>query len=197
MIWKTSCEHWHLQTPRKLFGFYRTEDKFWPDFADIKHDYTQEFYRSYSSFISQCPRTGKFRVVCIYICHNSQFLYAYLNTTQNKVHITDVTHHQKMLITKQEVTWYCSKLHSVSQTCSNNRMSSINFCVNTLRPRQNGHNFPDDIFKCIFLNESICISLKIWLHSFPKFRINNNPALVQIMAWHRPGDKPLSEPMMV
>ena len=24
--------------------------------------------------------------------------------------------------------------------------------INTLRPRQNGHRFPDDIFKCIFLN---------------------------------------------
>ena len=27
--------------------------------------------------------------------------------------------------------------------------------VNILRPRQNGRNFPDDIFKCIFLNENI------------------------------------------
>ena len=31
----------------------------------------------------------------------------------------------------------------------------------------------------------------------PKCPINNKPALVQIMAWCRPGDKPLSEPMMV
>ena len=31
----------------------------------------------------------------------------------------------------------------------------------------------------------------------PKGRINNIPALGQIMAWRRPGDKPLSEPMMV
>ena len=31
----------------------------------------------------------------------------------------------------------------------------------------------------------------------PKGPINNTPALVQIMAWRRPGDKPLSEPMMV
>ena len=27
--------------------------------------------------------------------------------------------------------------------------------------------------------------------------INNIPALVQIMAWRRPGDKPFAEPMMV
>ena len=26
--------------------------------------------------------------------------------------------------------------------------------------------------------------------------INKIPLLVQIMAWHRPGDKPLSQPMM-
>ena len=31
----------------------------------------------------------------------------------------------------------------------------------------------------------------------PKFPVNNIPALVQIMAWRRPGDKPLSEPTMV
>ena len=47
----------HQQTPQKLLGFYWTEEGFWPDFADIKHDYTQEFYLSYSSFISKCPRT--------------------------------------------------------------------------------------------------------------------------------------------
>ena len=38
------------QTQRNLLGFYRTEEGFCPDFADIKPDYTQEFYRSYSSF---------------------------------------------------------------------------------------------------------------------------------------------------
>ena len=31
----------------------------------------------------------------------------------------------------------------------------------------------------------------------PKGPINNIPSLVQIMAWRRTGDKPLSEPMMV
>ena len=52
------------QTPRKLLGFHRIEDRFWPDFTDIKHDYTQKFYRSYSSFISHCLRTGKFCGIC-------------------------------------------------------------------------------------------------------------------------------------
>ena len=69
--------------------------------------------------------------------------------------------------------------------------------VNTLRPRQNGRHFADDIFKCIVLNENVSISIKFSLKFVPKGPINNIPALVQIMAWRRPGDKPLSEPMMV
>ena len=54
-----------------------------------------------------------------------------------------------------------------------------------------------DIFKCILLNENVGIPIKISLKFVPKSRMNNNPALVQIMAWRWPGDKPLSEPMMV
>ena len=69
--------------------------------------------------------------------------------------------------------------------------------LNTLRPRQNGRRFADDTFKRIFLNENVRISSKISLKFVPKGLIDNNPALVQIMAWRRPGDKPLSEPMMV
>ena len=69
--------------------------------------------------------------------------------------------------------------------------------LNTLRLRENGCSFQDDIFKCIFLNENVWNSIKISLKFVPKGPINNIPALVQIMAWCRPGDKPLSEPMMV
>ena len=69
--------------------------------------------------------------------------------------------------------------------------------INTLRPRQNGRHFPDDIFKCIFLNESVWISINISLMFVLGGPINDIPALVQVMAWRRPGDKPLSEPMMI
>ena len=65
---------------------------------------------------------------------------------------------------------------------------------NTLRPRQNGRHYPDDTLKCIFLYENVQISIKISLKFVPKGQVDNNPALVQIMAWHRIGDKPLSEP---
>ena len=67
---------------------------------------------------------------------------------------------------------------------------------NSLRPRLNWRSFAD-IFKCIFLNENVWISIKISLKFVPKGTINNNPALVQIMAWRRPGHKPISETMMV
>ena len=76
-------------------------------------------------------------------------------------------------------------------------MSRLLTWINTLRPRQNGRRFADDTFKRIFLNENVRISIKISLKFVPKGPINNIPALVQIMAWRRSGDKPLSEPVMV
>ena len=69
--------------------------------------------------------------------------------------------------------------------------------VNTLRPRQNGSHFPDDIFKRIFLNQNVQIPINISLEFVPNGPINNIPALVQIMACRRRGDKPLSETMLV
>ena len=47
------------------------------------------------------------------------------------------------------------------------------------------------------MNENVRISINISLKFVPKGLINNIPALIQIMAWRRPGDKPLSEPMVV
>ena len=69
--------------------------------------------------------------------------------------------------------------------------------LNTLRARQNGRHFADDMFKCIFLNENVWILIEISLKFVPRGSINNNQTLFQILAWRHPGDKPLSEPMMV
>ena len=69
--------------------------------------------------------------------------------------------------------------------------------VRSLRLRQNRRHFAVDISKCIFLNEDVRISLKIWLKIVPKVWINDIPALVQIIAWRRSSDKPLSEPVIV
>ena len=93
------------------------------------------------------------------------------------------SHHQRcqpLLILLNHYSFWCCKspyLHIEAET--------------------NGGHFPDGIFKCIFLNENVLISIKISLKFVPKGPINNIPVLVQIMAWRRPGDKPLSEPRMV
>ena len=79
-------------------------------------------------------------------------------------------------------------------TCSKKKNT---YLFKTLRLRQNEPNFPDGIFKWMFLIENVWISIKMPLKFVPKGPINNIPALVQVMAWGRPGDKPLSEPMLV
>ena len=68
---------------------------------------------------------------------------------------------------------------------------------NSSPPRPNGRHFTGGIFKCIFLNglKKALILIKISLKSIANGPISNIPASVHIMAWHRPGDKPLSEPM--
>ena len=80
----------------------------------------------------------------------------------------------------------------ISKLCLNSTV-----IVNTLRPRQDGRHFPDDILKWIFLNENLWISLKILLKFVPRVLINNISTLVQMMIWRRLDNTPLSEPMMV
>ena len=77
-------------------------------------------------------------------------------------------------------------------------ISSQNLCgYHNQDSFQNGCHLPDNVFKCIFLNENVQISIEISLKFVPNGSINNIPSLVQIMAWRRPGDKPLPEPMIV
>ena len=92
-------------------------------------------------------------------------------------------------------------IHSVLTHVYNNSYP-MNACwslsgFNSVKPRQNGRCFTYDTFKCIFFNENVKIAIKISLKFVSKGPIHNISALVQIMAWRRPGDKPLSEPMMV
>ena len=67
--------------------------------------------------------------------------------------------------------WGRNKMATISQTTLSNPLSWMKICE----------------FRFRFLE----------LKFVTKGPINNTPALVQIMAWRRPGDKPLSEPMMV
>ena len=68
--------------------------------------------------------------------------------------------------------------------------------VNSSPSGQNGCNFANDIFRCIFLNEKFCVLIKVSRKFILNGPIDNNPTLVQIMAWRQIGDKPLFEPML-
>ena len=67
---------------------------------------------------------------------------------------------------------------------------------NSSSPGLNGHHFTDNICRSIFVNEKIWILIKNWLKFVPKGPIDNDTALVQIMAWRQIGDKPLSKLML-
>ena len=114
-----------------------------------------------------------------------------------------LTQHQRGVVafTRDPFHRKYSKISSVTQMSFNivylSLMPPRGQWVNTLRPRHNGRHFADDIFKCILLNENVWITINNSLKFVPSGPINNIAALFQIMAWRRPGDKPLSEPMMV
>ena len=63
--------------------------------------------------------------------------------------------------------------------------------LSTFRQRQNGCHFADNILK-FMLNENDCILTQILL-KFHWGLFENMPALIQAMAWHLTGDKPLPE----
>ena len=82
------------------------------------------------------------------------------------------------------------QLHNCNCMDRINRVKMGSYCIfiathtiHMLIHRPCGQNFADDIFKCIFLNENVWISIAISLKFIPKGQINNIPALVHIMAW--------------
>ena len=119
--------------------------------------------------------------------HNLKFCYHWTNTVFAKWWQNTLIIWPNSIINLYIYLFYSKRYVSVTYGVT----------VNTLRPRQNGRHFADDTFKCLFLNENIWIPIKISLKIVPKGSINNIPALVQIMAWRLPGDKPLSEPMLI
>ena len=54
----------------------------------------------------------------------------------------------------------------------------------------------DDNFKCVLFNENYRIPIRISLKFVPKSAIDNKPALAEVMAWCRRGNRPLLEPVL-
>ena len=106
--------------------------------------------------------------------------------TGNRLCLPDSIHQSN--VTHWPVLWHIGQDYVIIGVYAN---------LNTLRSRRNDRLFADDTFKRIFLNENIGISIKISLTLVPKGLINNILVLVLTIAWRWPGDKPLSEPMMV
>ena len=114
-------------------------------------------------------------------------------------HLGLVTLYCVLEITKLLKLQHCIWLKNVltcKAFCKQISEHEPNHRLNTLRPRQNGGHFKDDIFKYIFLNKNVWIFVKMALKFVPKGPINTISALVQIMAWRRPSEKPLSETIM-
>ena len=86
---------------------------------------------------------------------------------------------------------HCSPWSELGRHCMC-RCQRADYWFNWLRPRHNNQQFV-----CIFFNENIWISINISQKFIHEGQTNNIQALVQIMAWCRPGDRPLADPMIV
>ena len=87
-----------------------------------------------------------------------------------------------------DVTW---RVKIAAQTTDKADISPLGF--NTLRLRQNDRHYADEILTLIFLYENRFILIPFSLKFVPMGPFSNNPALVNIMAWCRIGDRPLFE----
>ena len=64
--------------------------------------------------------------------------------------------HKIAIISHPSVASFTKEVNSWLAKCPLKTKGCLTPLVNTLRPRQNGCHFPDDIFKCILLNENVC-----------------------------------------
>ena len=85
-------------------------------------------------------------------------------------------------ISNQDTTLFIHKNAYVNIFCEMAAILSGGWSVSTLRPRRNGQHFADDIYKHIFFNEDVWISIKISLTFVPKgpiYNIYNIPAYMR------------------
>ena len=83
---------------------------------------------------------------------------AWMNGWANKREADNLRRHRA----HYHVTVMLCSSSAVNIWCVMSRISRVNliWLLSTLRPRQNGRHFPDDIFECIFLNENVWIPIK-------------------------------------
>ena len=92
--------------------------------------------------------------------------------------------HQMLLTEKSDLVQVLAQLQTGDKPLpelTRTQHTDMHICIkliNSSPPGKNGHHFADDIFRCIFVNEKICILIKISPKFVPKGPIDNNPALV-------------------
>ena len=115
-------------------------------------------------------------------------------------HVVSISHSYLTILVMRLIFWDCSQWWHINWIIRNKfqwKFQCKKKYFSSLRLRQNGRHFAGNTFKCIFFNENVRILINVSMKFVPKGPIDNIPALVLIMAWRRPGDKTLSEPMMV
>ena len=146
--------------------------------------YTVRKFNNNSSYLSHqvIPHRQTYFPKHVHCCMFLAFTREALNSSPNRSHVT--------------MDFICTGINNYGFTFAEYSFLSNEtvHCLHTMRPRQNGRHFSDYLFKCIFLNDRLWISIKIPLKLVSKGPVDNIPTLVLITAWCRPGGKPLSEP---
>ena len=97
-------------------------------------------------------------------------------------------------ITTVNIQMNGNECQKIGYATSRARNHNLLFCK--INPAQYGHHFAEVIFRYVFANEKFRILIKISLKFVPNGPIDNNAALVSIVACRRMGVKKLSEPML-
>ena len=132
------------------------------------------------------------KLLCYHASHVSMIDLYQLNLIQYKLNIDDCQgwFHIFGLI---RPVWYCSR--SKQLLITEYERSYDHPLTHWGRDEMN--NISQTTFSNVFSSMKMFeFRFKISLMFVPKGPINNIPALLQIMAWRRWGDKPLSEPML-
>ena len=183
---------WHLKSwshcclPQSLFGIY-----IWPIKLTTSNHKYPPFWNSLMEFLHWLCGVHVIIVTMLKILTGKQYSYRW-------------SHKCTLVFLVSRYSHCCVFFGFIYSSC---RMYMLSLCLqwrcrhnttmNTWRLSQNCSHFAADYFKYIFFNENVWIPIQIALKFVSMGSISNIAAWVQIMAWRRPGDKPLSETIMV
>ena len=92
--------------------------------------------------------------------------------------------------------YYFSDTKTICSACLNSRKEIpigriLTHCIR----EKIGHPLEANVPICIIVWTLLCFGSNV-TEFFPRGHVNNKPALIQIMSWHRTGNRPFSEPIV-